>query len=127
MPEFLLLDSGCASLLQHPPLHLHIDFKVNGCGIDICMPQPLTDHVDVIPGAQQMHRSGMAKGMWGNSFSFDRRALVCGDDRVFADDIADSKARDRYAVGIQEQGLGCRLCGATLSEVVIECNDRLWP
>ena len=74
-----------------------------------------------------MHRSVMAKGVWGNGFGFDLRALVCGQERIFADDIADSKACDRHAIGIQEQRLGFRLSGATLFEVVFERDDRLRP
>jgi hypothetical protein len=115
MPGGPVVDNGRIDFLDHPAFHFHIDLKVNMCGIDVCMSQPITDHVDVIPGAQQMHRSGMTKGMWGNGFGLDRRALVCGNGRIFANDVADSKARDRCTIGIQEQDLVCRLSGVPMT------------
>ena len=69
----------------------------------------------------------MAKGVWGNGFGLERRALNYGDGRIFADDVADSKARDRHTIGVEEQSPGLWLFGGALPEVIFECGDRLGP
>jgi len=30
------------------------------CGIDISVPQPVADHIDIVPCPEQMHGGGMA-------------------------------------------------------------------
>ena len=66
----------------------------------------------------------MAKGMRGNGFGLERRALNHGDGRIFADDEADSKARDRYAMGVEERSPGFSLFWEALPEVIFERSDR---
>ncbi len=65
MPGCLAIDGGCVDFLDHLAFHLHIDLKVNVCGVDIRMSEPVADHADVISRAQQVHRGGMAKGVGG--------------------------------------------------------------
>ena len=69
----------------------------------------------------------MAKGVWGNGFGLERRALNHGDGRIFADDVAYSKARDRHAMGVEEQSPGFSLFGEALPEVIFERSDRFGP
>ena len=77
MPGCPIVDAGRVDFLDHSAFHLHIDLKVNVGGVDVCVPQPIADQVDLVPGAQQVHRSGMAKGVGRNGFSLDRWALMC--------------------------------------------------
>jgi len=64
----------------------------------------------------------VAKGVWGNVFGLERRALNHCDGRIFTDDVADSKARDRHAMGVEEQSPGLWLFGDALPEVIFECG-----
>ena len=47
MPGCLAIDGGCVDFLDHFAFHLHVDLKVNVCGVDIRVSEPVTDHVDV--------------------------------------------------------------------------------
>ena len=48
MPGGTVVDDGCVDFLDHFAFHLHVDFKVNVCGVDIRVSEPVTDHVDVV-------------------------------------------------------------------------------
>ena len=71
MPGCSVVDDGRIGFLDHLAFHLHIDFEVNVCGVDVCVPKPIADHVDVVSGTQQVHCSGMAKGVGGNGFGLE--------------------------------------------------------
>ena len=112
MPGCPIVVDGRVDFLEHLAFHHHIDLQVNVGGVDVCVPQPVADHVDLVAGAQQVHRSGMAQGVGSHGFGLERWTLMCGYGRILADDITDAEARNRRAIGIQEQRLGIRLCGA---------------
>ena len=112
MPGWSVVVDRCVDFLEHLTFHRHIDLQVDVGSVDVCVSQPVADHVDLVAGAQQVHRSGVAQGVGGNGFGLERWTLMCGNVRILADDITDAKARNRRAIGIQEQRLGIRLCGA---------------
>jgi hypothetical protein len=45
---------------------------------------------------------------------------VSGNGHIFANDVADSKARDRCTIGIQEQDLDCRLSGVPMAQNYVQ-------
>ena len=127
MPGRLAFNDGCISFFDHFSLHVHVDLKVDVCSVDIRVPEPVADHVDIIARAQQMHRGCMAQCVGGNGFSLERRALICGDGCIFADDVADSKACDWHTIGVEEQSSGFRLLGAALPYVIFERGNCFGP
>ncbi len=34
--------------MEHLPLHFHIDFHIDVCCVDICVSQPVADHIDIV-------------------------------------------------------------------------------
>ena len=60
MPWCPIVDEGRVDFLEHLAFHRHIDLQVNVGGVDVCMPQPVADHIDLVAGAQQVHRSGVS-------------------------------------------------------------------
>src|SRR3970040_2311749 len=70
-----LFDSRSRSFLKHFPLHFHVNFHIDVSSIDICVPQPVSYHVDVVSSPQQMHGRCMSYRMGGNGFGSEGRAL----------------------------------------------------
>ena len=64
------------------------------CGVDIGVPEPVADHIDIVTCPQQMHRGGMAKGVWGDGLGSEGWALALSFGRVFADDVPHTEACD---------------------------------
>ncbi len=63
VPGGLLTDAGRFGFGEHPAFGLHVDFHIDVGGIEIRVPQPVADHVDVVARAQEMHCGGMSDGM----------------------------------------------------------------
>ena len=75
-------------------LHFHVDFHIDVCGVDIGVPEPVADHIDIVTCPQQVHSSGMAKGVRGDGFGGKRWALALSFGCVLADDVAHPEACD---------------------------------
>jgi len=80
--------------LEHPSLHFHVDFHIDVCGVDIGVPEPVADHIDIVTCAQQMHGGGMADSVRGDGFGGKGWALAFSFGRVFADDMPHPEACD---------------------------------
>lgn len=35
--------------MEHSALHFHVDFHIDMCGVDVGVPQPVADHIDIGP------------------------------------------------------------------------------
>ncbi len=48
MPGGFVLNGWSVGFLDHLAFHLHIDLKIDVCSVDVCVPKPVADHVDII-------------------------------------------------------------------------------
>ncbi len=127
MPGRLVVDGGSVGLLDHLALHLHVDLQVDVRGVDVHMPEPVADHVDIVSRPKQMHCGGMPDGVRADTFGLDCRAAMPSGGGVFGGDVADPEAGDRNSIGVKEQMLGLGLFGSALLEVSLQCGDRFRP
>ena len=81
--------------MEHPPLHFHVDFQIDVCCVDIGVPKPVADHIDIVTCPEQMHGGGMAEGVWVDGFGHKGRALAFGCGGVFSNDVPHTEACDR--------------------------------
>ena len=127
MPGHLLLNGRGISLLQHLPLHPHIDFDINVRGVDVRVPEPVAYHVDIISRTQQMHSSGVPDGVRGHGLSLEGWAPIISGYRVFTGDMADYEASDGSTVGVKKQMLGSWLFRGALFQVSLKRSNRFRP
>jgi len=88
---------------KHFLFHIHVDFNVDMCGVDVGVPQPVADHINIVTGPQQMHGRGMTERVRADGLCVKRRALTLSRYCIFAGDVANAKAGYRCAVGVKEQ------------------------
>jgi hypothetical protein len=62
--------------------------------VDVGVSEPVADHVDIVSRSKQMHGCGVPEGVRINGFRLQRGALILSGGRVFANDVAGSKAGD---------------------------------
>ena len=63
LPWGFFVDLGSPRLLDHLAFGFHVDFHINVRGVNVRVPQPVADHVDVISRSQQVHGRGVADGV----------------------------------------------------------------
>jgi len=113
--------------LKHFPLHFHVNFHIDVSSIDICVPQPVSYHVDVVSSPQQMHGRCMSYRMGGNGFGSEGRALCSGGLRVLADDMADSEASNANSLGVKKQAVRIGVLWHALFQVGMDGLTRFRP
>jgi hypothetical protein len=55
LPWGFFADPWSPRPIDHLALGFHVDFHIDVSGVDVCVSQPVADHVDVVSRSQQMH------------------------------------------------------------------------
>ena len=95
MPWRLLADVGRRRFVKHLAFALHVDFDVCVRRIEMRVPEPVTNHIDVVASTQKMHRGGMPDPVGIERSALYGRPLCLCLDAVLTGHMADAEARDR--------------------------------
>ena len=74
--------------------------------------EPVADGTDVAAPSDEVHGRGVAHDVGSDGFGLDGRAFAFGPLSVFFEDVADAKAGDGCALGIQEECLFIKVFGS---------------
>ena len=96
-------------------------------GVEIGVTEPETDHVDVVSCAQQVHRGGVPYEMGIDWLGFAPGAFWLCLYSVLTGHMADAKAGNGDAVGVEEKPLRARFFRGTLFAIGFQGSDGLGP
>ena len=90
----LFADPWSPRPIDHFAPGFHVDFHIDVSGVDVCVSQPVADHVDVVSRSQQMHGRSVANGVRVEGFRGNRGSLSLYLGAVLAGYVADTEARN---------------------------------
>jgi len=94
LPWGFFADSWSPRPIDHLALGFHVDFHIDVSGVDVCVSQPVADHVDVVSRSQQMHGRSVADGVRVEGFGGNRWLLGLYLGAALAGNVADTEARN---------------------------------